>query len=51
MTLDEVFNILEGTIGVIDTNTYLKLSEAIAKHSTTSFQEGADMVKRVYNIK
>jgi hypothetical protein len=51
MTLKQVYTILNKTIGQVDPDTYLKLSEAIAKHSTTSFQEGADMVKQVYNIK
>ena len=51
MTLKQVYTILNETIGEIDHNTYIRLSDAISKHSTASFQEGADMVKRVYDIK
>lgn len=51
MTLQQVYTILNKTIGQVDPDTYIKLSDAISKHSTASFQEGADMVKKVYNIK
>ena len=51
MTLKQVYTILNETIGDINPDTYLKLSDAISKHSTASFQEGADMIKKVYNIK